>query len=921
MAQGPEQVSPDDAPFEAFDANQYYDSIQGLVSVGAPDRDVPAIFAPPPYRRQVVQEEIPASSALEMPSTERLRFPELAQKEASRLYEAGLIYNFKKEYAKAVEFLEKAYRLNLELKHYTPALQALIELAWLKFCHEKKDGKAKSTRLFGEALRMINTHVHQPGITECRAKLLHYQGLVQYREKHYGEAMKSLMRAKTFCPPDSLEAARILDSQAVHYEHTNDYNRAIQCIQSALEIKKREGISYEEAVSNQILGRIYILKEEYEKALSCLSSALEIAEDLNDFKRIANLKNDIIRIRIYQGDVKNAARLIQEVIQDCQSQDLRVPFGMALFYQSYMLFADNQVSECRRILERDVLPIFKRFEYKKGHGMALRLMACVESHYGNDTRAIEMMSEVISVFKEENRADELAKTYFELGKLYLRLEEKKLALASMLEAMHIAELNDLTFLTSYIEDELFKLDEEKWQEVVDKRANYERVFERQPSLEQSLNQLSHSEGAEAAASEPNQSLVALLKIAQAMAGVRDLDQLLQIIKIETEQALIADRCTVFLYDRDANELWSKVASGLETEEIRFPAHLGLAGYVAKTGEILNIKNAYEDPRFNADIDKKTGYRTENILCIPMRNRRLEIIGVFQVLNKQNGSFGKTDEDLLNAIASNAGVAIENASLATEMKISFDSFVKTLSSTIDARDPITAGHSERVAAYSTLIGEEMNMPEPDLEALKYASLLHDIGKIGIREDILKKDGRLTEKEYRHIQKHVYYTHEILKNVHFEHHLRMVPEIAASHHEKIDGTGYHRGLQGDEILLSGRILALCDVFDAITSRRHYRNRMPFERVLQIILKDVDAHFDKDCVDSFLNVKLNDVSRVLLMEREAEYDEGGLLLLKKLDKHITIGEYQRLCKRDSLSKGEAETHRIFSNLYHRREVGDLD
>lgn len=895
MAQGPEPVS-----FESFDANQYYDSIQGLVSVGSPQQEVGQLFA-----------------------DKKSAAPDQILHDAQHAYDAGQIYNFKKDYGKAIECFEKSYHLYLNVKSFTPALQSLIELAWLKYSHEKKDGKAKSSRLFTEALRMINTHTHEPGINECRARLLHYQGLIQYREKHYGQAMKHFMYAKTFCHPDSLEAARILDSIAVHYERTNDYNRAIQCIENALSIKRREGISSEEAVSGQILGRIYILKEEYEKALGCLQSAMDISEDLEDFKRIAQIKNDLIRIKIYQGDARSASRLIQEVIADCQSHDLRVPFAMALFYQAYMLFSDKQIAECRRILDRDVLPIFKRFDHKKGHGMALRLLACVEAHYGNDTAAIEMMSEVIALFKEEHHADELAKTYFELGKLYLGLAEKKLALASMLEALHIAELNGLSFLTSYIEDELFKLDEEKWQEIVDKRANYERVFERQPSLEESLSTLSNQMGSvdDIPGGVANKSLVSLLRIAQAMAGVRDFEQLLHTVKEETEQALDADRCTVFLYDRESNELWSKVASGLETEEIRFPAHLGLAGYVAKTGEVLNIKNAYEDPRFNSDIDKKTGYVTQNILCIPMRNRRLEIIGVFQVLNKKAGHFEKTDEDLLNAIASSAGVAIENASLTTEMKISFESFVKTLSSTIDARDPITAGHSERVAAYSVLIGEEMNLSKDEIESLKYASLLHDIGKIGIREDILKKDGRLTEKEYRHIQKHVYYTHEILKNVHFQYHLRGVPEIAASHHEKMDGTGYHRGLQGDEILLSGRILALSDVFDAITSRRHYRSRMSFERVLQIIQKDAGTHFDKDCVASFLNVKLADLSRVLLMDREEEYDEGGLILLRKMDNSTTIGEYQQVLKRDTLSKGEADVHWTFSKIYHRREVGDQD
>jgi HD-GYP domain-containing protein (c-di-GMP phosphodiesterase class II) len=361
-------------------------------------------------------------------------------------------------------------------------------------------------------------------------------------------------------------------------------------------------------------------------------------------------------------------------------------------------------------------------------------------------------------------------------------------------------------------------------------------------------------------------------------------------------------------------LWSKIATGLDSsEEIRFPAHLGLAGYVVKTGETLNIKDAYEDPRFNQEIDRKTGYRTQNILCMAMRNRKMEIIGVFQVLNKRVSHFDKVDEDLLTAISINAGVALENATMAKEMKISFDSFVKTLSSTIDARDPITAGHSERVAEYALLLGEEMEMQQSDLEALKYASLLHDIGKIGVKEEILKKDGRLTQKEYGHIQKHVYYTHEILKNVHFERHLQLVPEIAASHHEKMDGSGYHRGLKGNEILLSGRILAISDVFDAITSRRHYRNRMAFDKVLTIIKRDAGSHFDPECVDSFFNIHLHRLSMVLLMDQGSAISDEDIILHGQVDPHITVGEYYKCMKKTSMSKAEADIHRAFTNLYH--------
>ena len=191
--------------------------------------------------------------------------------------------------------------------------------------------------------------------------------------------------------------------------------------------------------------------------------------------------------------------------------------------------------------------------------------------------------------------------------------------------------------------------------------------------------------------------------------------LIKTIAEETKTAMNADRCTVFLYDKENNELYSKVATGLDTEELRIPADKGIAGHVVKTGETINIKDAYNDERFNPEVDKQTGYRTKTILCIPIKNFNQEIIGVFQVINKFDEYFTPDDEDLLVAIASSAGISLENAKLfekqnkmIEEQKVILDSFIDALSTSIDARDKITSGHSTRVRMYSTLIAKEFNL---------------------------------------------------------------------------------------------------------------------------------------------------------------------------------------------------------------------
>ena len=285
-------------------------------------------------------------------------------------------------------------------------------------------------------------------------------------------------------------------------------------------------------------------------------------------------------------------------------------------------------------------------------------------------------------------------------------------------------------------------------------------------------------------------LVSLVKISRSITALTDIDELLRVIAEETKNAIQADRCTVFLWDKDTDELWSKVALGLNSsQEIRFPADKGLAGYVVKSGETLNIVDAYQDPRFNPEVDTKTGYRTKTILCMPIMNNNKEIIGAFQVLNKIDGVFTKNDEDLLIAIGGSASIALENAQLFDqqlqlyrEQKLLFESFIDTLATSIDARDKITAGHSTRVRMYSSLLAEAVGMNAKDRSLVEKAAILHDIGKIGIRDSVLQKEGKLTDEEYKHIQEHVRITHNILNKIYMSPDFRIITEMACSHHEK-------------------------------------------------------------------------------------------------------------------------------------------
>jgi HD-GYP domain-containing protein (c-di-GMP phosphodiesterase class II) len=181
-----------------------------------------------------------------------------------------------------------------------------------------------------------------------------------------------------------------------------------------------------------------------------------------------------------------------------------------------------------------------------------------------------------------------------------------------------------------------------------------------------------------------------------------------------------------------------------------------------------------------------------------------------------------------------------------------------------------------------------MEKNDLYILEKAAALHDIGKIGIRDSVLQKEGKLTPEEYKHIQQHVEITHHILEKIHMSEDFKQITEIACSHHEKFDGTGYYRHLKGEEIPFGGRILAVSDVFDAITSKRHYRDKMPIEKVIDIIKNGAGSHFDPLVVDKFLDIKLSKIVGVFITENHMVIDKEDLVTLEKynlLDLYYSI------------------------------------
>ena len=250
----------------------------------------------------------------------------------------------------------------------------------------------------------------------------------------------------------------------------------------------------------------------------------------------------------------------------------------------------------------------------------------------------------------------------------------------------------------------------------------------------------------------------ILDVAKALGSERDFDRLMERVLAEAKQVVEADRLSLFIHDRERGELWTKIAQGLGAQEIRIPVGVGIAGVVAQSREPLVIPDAYADPRFNRAVDLKTGYRTRNILTVPMLNSRNEVTGVIQALNKTGErDFTEEDQELLMALGGQAAVSLENAKLQADIERLFEGFIKASVYAIEARDPTTSGHSERVAILTVGLAEnlERNTVGPyagtlfrpqEVRELRYAALLHDFGKVGVREHVLVKANKLYPQEF-------------------------------------------------------------------------------------------------------------------------------------------------------------------------------
>jgi len=835
-------------------------------------------------------------------------------KKAGLLLKLGQIEAFRKNNDKAINYLEEAQKIYHSLQDIVNVAVCLAEMAIIHY-NSCSDRLIRALTLLNDAKYIIE-QLETDDKKQAEALISHYYGIIYFYEKRYSDALKYFRSAQKTLPHNSLEYAKVLDSLAIFYLRADNHQIAIEYMKESLAIKQKEDNALELSKTELLFGRYLSNIESYDEAEKHLLNGLKIVESLNDVYTVARIQSELGKIYFELGDFKKAEKYCKNSLEKSEKLNLTIVSSFSYCVLASIEIQKSNPEKAFSLIEKTD-SIFENISSPRGYGLAKQIKAKIYIINNQTKEALECLHEAVDLFKEADINSEVARCYYELGKIYKKCFDFPMASSSLMEAMSIARTNKLYVLSKKIEDLLYEVDENEWQNVIDKTARKEELFSDGKSFLDALTLIGDMTRAGTNNRDP---FLALLKIGRSIAAETDLDKLLATITEETQRALSADRCTLFLLDKDKNELWSKVALGMGRQEIRFPANMGLAGHVATTGETINIRDAYNDNRFNKEIDKKTGYHTKTILCMPMRSLNHELVGVFQVLhNFGNEYFSTKDEDLLVAIGSSTGIALENARLFKkqqemydDQKKSFISFIDTLALSIDARDKITAGHSKRVTSYSVAIAEHMNLNEEMLETIQHAALLHDFGKIGIKDSVLCKEGKLTDDEHMHIREHVKLTYDILKNMYFEEKLKNVPEIAASHHEKFNGSGYFRNLVGKAIPLGGRILAVADVFDAITSKRHYRDCMPFLNVLNIMRKDSGSHFDSEIIEEFFNIPMDKIFSVLLNREDNLNIEKELVLFSE----FTLNMFHEILKKDETERNDKEKELLatFEKLYNR-------
>lgn len=345
------------------------------------------------------------------------------------------------------------------------------------------------------------------------------------------------------------------------------------------------------------------------------------------------------------------------------------------------------------------------------------------------------------------------------------------------------------------------------------------------------------------------SLRALAEIGYVVNSSLDVQTVLSEVMDKFIQLTGAQRAFLMLQD-DQGELYTVVGRNWMLESLKpgeYEISRTVVDRVVQEGKALLTTNAQEDPRFDG-IQSVVAYSLRSILCVPLQVKD-ELTGVIYADNRvREGIFTENHRFLLSAFANQAAAALENAQLFNDLSMSYEQTLEALVTALDARERETGQHTRRVVLYSMALAKKMGLPDEELIEIRRGALVHDIGKIWVPDAILQKPGPLTEEEWVVMRRHPEEGLRILQGIMF---FEGAVDIVGSSHEHYDGSGYPRGLVGDQIPLGARIFAVADAFDAITSDRSYRKAQPFRVAYDEILRCRGTQFDPKVVDVFRSI----------------------------------------------------------------------
>jgi putative nucleotidyltransferase with HDIG domain len=340
-------------------------------------------------------------------------------------------------------------------------------------------------------------------------------------------------------------------------------------------------------------------------------------------------------------------------------------------------------------------------------------------------------------------------------------------------------------------------------------------------------------------------LSALNQISRMLGMEHDKKQIYRMAVSLPAELLQAEMGHLLLFDKEQNELVLEYSQGHAEPKNKVrrlhPDGQSLAGWVALNRKPLLVEDFSAQDDF--PVESSTGYERKTAISAPIMIKE-ELIGVISLINRKTDvPFTSDEKTLLTTIASEAAMAINNTLLLEKIQKNYFSMIQSLIVAVESKDEYTRGHSERVTQYSLLIAEQLGLGMEQLEVIQQAAALHDIGKITVELSILNKPTTLSEEEYEKIKLHPLIGYKILEPIDFDDNVK---QAVLQHHEKLDGSGYPGGRTGDDILMEARVLAVADAFDAMTTRRPYREPLSIEEALAELGGNMGTQFDTDVVN---------------------------------------------------------------------------